>query len=327
MTVPTGTYQTYQTVGIREDLSDMIYDLSPVDTPFLSNIGRGKCSQSKFEWQIDSLAAANGANAVIEGDDATTNTASATTRLSNHTQLMDKVVRVSSRNQAVNAAGRKNELSYQVAKRAKELKRDQETRLTGNYGDTAGAAAIASTTAGYEAWITSNESRGSGAGATQGSAGGYANGKASAATDASSTNTRTFTEALLKTVIKSCWENGGSPNMVMVGGHNKQVASNFNGIATQYRDNPKAAQATIIGAADVYVSDFGTFSIVPNRFSRAKSALVIDPEMWSVAYLQPYKVTDLAKTGHSDRKMLSVEFGLVSKNQIGSGIVADLLTS
>lgn len=322
MAAPTGTYQTYQTVGIREDLSDMIYDLSPTQTPFMSNIGRGKCAQSKFEWQIDSLAAADGTNAVIEGGDATTNTASATTRLSNHTQLMDKVVRVSSRNQWVNAAGRKNELTYQVAKRAKELKRDQETRLTGNYGDTAGAAAVASQTAGYEAWITTNDSRGTG-----GTQGGYTNGKAVVATDASSTNQRTFTESLLKTVIASCWENGGEPNMIMVGSHNKQVASGFNGIATQYRDNPKAAQATIIGAADVYVSDFGTFSIVPNRFSRARSALVIDPEMWSVAYGQPYKVEDLAKTGHSDRKMLSVEFGLVCKNEAGSGIIADLLTS
>lgn len=327
MTAPTGTFQTFQTVGIREDLSDMIYDISPTETPFMSNIGRVKTTQTKFEWQIDSLAAANGANAVIEGDDATTDTASATTRLSNHTQIMDKVPRVSGTNIAVNAAGRKNELAYQVAKRSKELKRDMETRLTGNYGDTAGAAAIASTTAGFEAWITTNDSRGSGAGATAGSQGGYANGKAGAATDASSTNTRTFTEALLKSVIKLCWDNGGNPNIVMVGSHNKQVASGFNGIATQYRDNPQKGQATIIGAADVYVSDFGTFSIVPNRYSRARSALVIDPELWKVAYLRPFKVQNLAKTGDSERKQLIAEFGLVSANEAGSGIVADLLTS
>lgn len=289
----------------------------------MSNIGRSKCQQTKFEWQLDSLAAANGANAVIEGDDATTDTATATTRPSNHTQIMDKVVRVSGTNQAVNAAGRKNELAYQVAKRSKELKRDMETRLTGNYASTAGAAATARTTGGYEAWITTNDSRGTG-----GTQGGYSSGSVSAATDAGSTNVRTFTETLLKAVIKDCWDNGGSPNIVMVGSHNKQVASGFNGIATLYRDTaPKVEQATIIGAADVYVSDFGTFSIVPNRFSRARSALVIDADYWTTAYLRPFRIQDLAKTGDSDRKQLIVEFGLCAKNEASSGVVADLTTS
>ena len=114
MAVPAGTMQTFQQIGIREQLADMIYDISPTETPFLSNAKRGKATNRKAEWQLDALAAANGDNATIEGDDATTDTAVPTTRLNNYTQLMDKVVRTSSTADAVSTAGRKNELSYQI---------------------------------------------------------------------------------------------------------------------------------------------------------------------------------------------------------------------
>ena len=332
MTAPTGTTQTYQQVGIREDLTDMIYDISPTDTPFLSMAGRVSVKQTKHEWQKDSLAAADGTNATIEGDDATNDTASATSRLANYTQLMDKVVEVSSTANAVNTAGRKQELSYQIAKRSKEIKRDMEARLTNNYASVAGNATTARQTGSVESWLETNTSRGSGAGATAGADGGFhsTTGLTVAATDASSTNVRTFTEALLKTVIADCWNNGGEPDTIMVGKFNKQTASGFSGIATLYRDTAgknSAKQISIVGGADVYVSDFGSHKIVPNRFSRDRTALVLDMSYWKVGYLQPFKIDPLAKTGHADRRMLSVEFALECSNEAASGCVADLTTS
>lgn len=294
-----------------------------METPFLTACKVGaKASNTKVEWQTDALAAADGDNAVIEGDDASTNTASPTTRLSTYTQLMDKVVRVSDSNQAVTAAGQKKALAYEVAKRSKEIKRDMETRLTGNYASNAGAAGTARQTAGVEAWIESNVNRGTG-----GSSGGFSGGTVVAATDATASNQRAFTETQLKAVIKSCWSAGGEPTVVMVGPFNKQTASGFSGIATQYRDNRQVGPAKIIASADVYVSDFGELSIVPNRFSRDRSALVLDMDYWEIRYLQPFSVGDLARTGHSERKLLKAEFALCSKNEAASGIVADLTTS
>jgi hypothetical protein len=221
------------------------------------------------------------------------------------------------------AAGRKSELSYQLSKRSRELKRDMETRLTGNYGNTAGAAGAASQTAGIESWLTSNTSIGTG-----GSLGGFVSGKVLVADDATATNVRTFTEALLKTVIKSAWTAGGEPKVIMTGPFNKQKASAFAGIATLYRDTAGSMKpASIMGAADIYVSDFGEHKIVPSRFSRDRTALVLDMDYWSVDYLRPFQQSKLAKTGDSEKRQLLVEFSLCSKNEAASGKVADLTTS
>jgi hypothetical protein len=319
MAVPSGTTQTYQAVGRREDLEDVIHDLSPTDTPLQSSIAKGKASNTYHEWQTDALAAADGTNKVIEGDDAANDTMTATVRLGNYTQIMDKVVQVASSQRASNNAGRGDELSYQLMKRSKELKRDMEARLTGNYASAAGAAGTARECAGFEAWIQTNDSRGATGANTA-----FAAGIQAAATDGTQ---RAITEVLLKDVLQLAWENGGEPTMVMVGGHVKKTISGFTGIATQYRDNSGQKAATILASADVYVSDFGTVSIVANRFSRSRSALVVDPSMWKLCYYQPFKTEDLAKTGHSDRKMLSVEFTLEACNEKSSGVVADLLTS
>jgi hypothetical protein len=319
MTVPSGTFQTYTAVGRREDLTDVIHDVSPTDTPFLSLIGKGKASQKNHEWQTDALAAADGTNKVIEGDDAANDTATPTVRLGNYTQLMDKTIQIASSNEVGDKAGRASEMSYQLMKRSKELKRDMEARLTGNYASVAGAAGTARECAGFEAWIQSNASRGA-----TGSSTAFTGGIQAAATDGTQ---RAFTEALLQDVLQQCWEEGGEPSVVMTGGFNKKAASAFAGIATQYRENSGAKAATILAAADVYVSDFGTVRIVANRFSRSRSALVVDPGMWKLCYYQPFKTEDLAKTGHSSRKLLSVEFTLEACNEKSSGVVADLTTS
>ncbi|NBW13309.1 MAG: head protein [Caulobacteraceae bacterium] len=326
MAVPTGTFTTFSQVGIREDLTNAIYDISPMETPFMSTIQRGAPAKNRFiEWQTDILATA-AVNKAIEGDDATYNTATATVRPRNYTQISQKAISVSGTAQAVTLAGREEELAYQIAKRSKEIKRDIEVQLTGNNASSAGTASTARRCAGFEAWITTNDSRGTG-----GADGGYtAAGTVTAATDASSTNQRTFTEARLKAVILNCWNSGGQPSIVMVGPVNKQKASGFVGITTKYSDFGNAGKSdalTIVAAADMYLSDFGKLRIVPNRFSRERTAMVIDPEYWSMHYLRPFAVNPLAKTGDADKRQLITEYTLCSRNQRSSGVVADLTTT
>jgi hypothetical protein len=318
MGVPSGTYQTYTAVGRREDLTDVIYDISPQKTPFMSSIGKGTAEQKNHEWQTDILAAADGTNKVIEGDDPSNDSATPTVRLGNYTQLMDKVIQVASSNRVGSKAGRGDELSYQRTKRIKEIKRDMEARLTGNYASAAGAAGTARECAGFEAWIQTNYSRGTGGSSTA-----FSGGIQAAATDGTQ---RAFDESMLKAVLASCADNGGEPSLVLLGSFNKQAASSFEGIAAQRRDTGDK-RATIVAGADVYVSDFGQVSMVYSQFSRTRSALVVDPEMWKLCYYQPFKVEDLAKTGHSDRQLLSVEFTLEACNEKSSGVVADLTTS
>jgi hypothetical protein len=318
MTVPSGTTQTYQAVGRREDLTDVIHDITPTETPFLSAIGKGEAKNTFHEWQTDALASASADNAVIEGDDPGNDSITATVRLGNYTQLADKVVQVSSSQRASNNAGRGDELSYQVMKRGKELKRDIESTLTSNNASVAGAAGTARKSAGFAAWIQTNDDR-----ASDGNNTAYSAGIQAAATDGTQ---RAFTESQLKAVLQLCWENGGEPTMIMVGGFNKKQLSGFSGIADAVRETG-SKRATIVAAADVYVGEFQTLTVVPNRFSRSRDALVVDPTMWKLCYYQRMKTEDLAKTGHSDRKMLSAEFTLESCNEKSSGIVADLTTS
>jgi hypothetical protein len=318
MTVPTDTFQATAAVGRREDLTDVIHDLSPTDTPFTTAIGKGSCSNTFHEWQTDALASATDDNAVIEGDDPANDAVTPTVRLGNYTQLSDKVIQVSSTQQAANNAGRGKELSYQLMKASKELKRDVEASLTSNNASVALASGTAGKSAGFEAWIQTNDSRGVGGNNTA-----YSAGIQAAATDGTQ---RAYSETLLKDVLQLCWENGGDPSMILVGAFNKKQMSAFAGIADAVRETGNK-RATIVGAADVYVSDFGQLNIIASRFSRSRSALVVDPTMWKLCYYQRFKTEDLAKTGHSERKMLSVEYTLEACNEKSSGTVADLTTT
>lgn len=321
MAVPTGTLQTYQAIGNREALADMIYDISPTETPFMSNAGRGKATATFEEWQTDALDAATADNIVIEGDDATTNTASPTTRLGNYTQISDKTPRVARTQDAVNSAGRRKEMSYQIVKRGKELKRDIEKRLCSTQAAAVGTAATGRQCAGIGAWLWTNQvKKGSAATTVAVTAG-------APTTDPTAGTAGTFTEANLKTAISNCWTQGGSPNMVLVGSHNKQVASGFSGIATQYRQNPQKGPGVIIGAADVYVSDFETVNIVPSRFTPTDNVYVLDMEYWEVKYLDPIQKKPLAKTGHSDRQLIWAEYTLCAKAPDSSSKIFTTTTS
>lgn len=321
MAAPTGTFQTYQAIGIREDLSDMIYDISPMETPFMTNASRGRATAVLHEWQTDVLDAATSGNSVIEGDDATTNTAVPTVRLANNCKISDKVPRVAGTQIAVNTAGRRNEMSYQIAKRGRELKRDIEKALCGTQASTAGAAAGARQIAGIGAWLWTNQVKKGAAATTVAVTSG-------APTTAPTAGTAgTFTEANLKTLIASCWTEGGDPGMVLVGSHNKQIASGFSGIATQYRDNQQVGPGVIIGSADIYVSDFGQHRIVPSRFTALNNVYLLDMEYWEVAYLRPITQTQLAKTGDSERRQILAEYTLCAKAPSSSGKVYTTTTS
>jgi hypothetical protein len=322
MAVPAQTTLTYDSVGIREDLSDVIYNISPTETPFLSMAARATAKQRKHEWQTDSLDTA-AANKVAEGDDAAANTTSATTRVDNYAQILDKVVFVSGTQEAVDKAGRRSEMAYQMAKRGKEIKRDLEFTLTRNTGSSAGASGTAAAMSGVEAWLSTNKTT-LGATVAAATTPGWSSTHA-AATDASVAGT--FTKAGLDAVIQSCWTNGGNPRIVMTGPFNKTKLSAFSGIATLYKEVPGMSQGTIIGGADLYVSDFGEHTVVPNRFNRDQTVLVLDMEYFAVAYLRPFTQNPLAKTGDSTKRQLLVECTLEVRNEASSGKVSDLLTS
>lgn len=320
------TTTTYNQIGVREDLADQIYNIAPTETPFTTMIQKGKRAQNRIvEWQTDTLAAANADNSVLEGADASYLTATPTSRLRNHTQIFEKSVIVSTSANAVNTAGREEELAYQLMKRTKEIKRDLEARATGNFPSRAGSSNTARRFAGFESWITTNDSRGTG-----GTQGGFNSGTGlvAAPTDASSTNRRTFTEVRLRQPIRDAWSAGGEPDIIMVGPWNKQQASQFAGIATKYNVVGRNTDSNmIVGAADMYVSDFGVFKVVPNRFSRDRSALIIDPKLWSLHYLQPPTTKPLAQTGHAERRMITFEVTLACRQEAGNAILADLRTS
>ena len=316
MAIVTNTFTRYSAIGIREDLSNVIYNISPEETPFISNIGRESVKNTYFEWQTDSLAAASASNAALEGDDVSSFTAvNPTSRVGNYTQISTKNVVISGTLEALDKAGRRSELTYQLAKLGSELKRDMESALLANQSPVAGNTTTARRTAGLPAFIKTNTSFGTGGADTAGIA---------ARTDGTQ---RAFTEALLKGVIAKVWESGGTPKMLMVGSFNKQAASAFNGIATRFRDVPAGQQAQIVGAADVYVSDFGTVNIVPNRFQRARDAFIVDPQYASMAVLRPIQQMELAKTGDAEKRLMLVEYGLKVNNEAAHGIVADLTTA
>ena len=308
------TFTAHTAIGLREDLSDVIYNISPTETPLLNTLARAKATAVYHEWQTDSLSAATTANAAVEGADATSATLSPTVRLGNYTQIVQKTIQVSGTLETVNKAGRKSEKAYQLARASSELKRDIETILCANQARSAGSSSAARNMGSMLAWLKTNVDKASNG----------ANPTTIGSTARSDGSTRTFTETLLKNVIKAVYDSGGSPKVLMVGSAGKQKVSSFAGIAAQRYMAPSDGQTTIIGAADVYLSDFGSVSVVPNRFMRARDAFVLDPEYAAVAYLRPFATNELARTGDSDNTQILAELTLEMRNEAAHGLVADL---
>jgi hypothetical protein len=320
MAIVANTFTTYSAKGIREDLSNVITNISPEETPYMSNIGRENVSNSLYEWQTDVLAAA-AANAQLEGDDVTSfDSVTATVRLQNYAQISRKTIVLSATEETVNKAGRRSELAYQIAKRGSELKRDQEFSMLNSAVAAAGSTTVARATAALQSFIKTNVDM-----QTNGANPSYTTLPSSARTDG---NVRTFTETILKNVIQQVWTSGGSPKILMTGPVNKQRVSGFSGIASsRFNIDGGARPATIVGAADVYVSDFGNVQVVPNRFQRERDAFVIDPDYAKMTVLRPYQQVELAKTGDAEKRMLIVEWGHKVLAENAHGIAADLITS
>jgi hypothetical protein len=315
MAVPSNTIQNVARVGVREDLSDKIAELFPDETPFINSIGRSTAHNTYTEWQTDGLAAANEANAAIQGDDLANASRANTVRVGNHTQIFTKVVGASTTVEWTNKAGRKSELARELMKAGRELQTDIEKRAVGNYASVAAAAGVAGLFAGMQAWITSNDSRGAG-----GADGGFSAGIVAAATNGTQ---RAYTESLLKGVLQSIWTAGGNPKMVITNGTQKQAEAAFVGLADQRRETGDK-RLTIVAGADVYVSDFGKIAFVADRFADARSALIVDPEYVDLAVGEALAPFDLATTGLAKRKALRTELTLRCLNQAAHGVVADL---
>ena len=315
------TYATYTTVGIREDLADIIYNISPTETPFMSGVGKTKATNTLHQWQTDALSAV-AANAQAEGATITYPTINPTVKLGNYTQISSKSVQLSGTNEATVAAGRNSELAYQVAKSAKELKRDMETALLSNVAAAAGnAGAPTRKLGGVQTWISTNVSAG---------VGGSGAGGGAIRTDGTQ---RAFTETLLKDVLVDCFNSGGNPNMIMVNAFNKQTLSGFTGGSTRF---DAAEDRRLITSIDVYESDFGTMQVAPNRFIRGanataakigQDALVLEMDMFSVSFLRDFSLQNPAQTADADQRFMVVEYTLESRNEAASGLVTDLTTS
>lgn len=321
----TNTFTRYDAIGLREELSDTIYDISPMDTPFVSMAAKTRCKQTYFEWQTDELAAPVDDNQRVEGFDVSEFSETApTTRVGNHTQISSKDLILSGTLEVVDKAGRRSELAYQLAKRGREIKRDMETNALANVGGSAGSTSAPRRTATMGAWLKTNVNFGPGD-STPGSNPTYTSGlPGDPRGDAD--ETRPFTEEIHKDVIEQIWRSGGRLHTLLVGGYNKQVVSEFSGIVTRNFDqsNVEPSPTAIIAAADVYVSDFGTLRVVADRFQRERDAWYLDPEYLAMPHLRPFFQKQLADTGDSHKRLLIVEYGLKVKQEAALGLAADL---
>jgi hypothetical protein len=322
MAQATGTTDTFDLIGLAEDVEDVIFNISPEETPVLTMAKKKKATAVNHQWQTDSLAAV-AANRAIEGDDSTYAAVSPTTLLSNYCQISKKTVLISGTADAVRKYGRKEEFAYQIAKKGKELKRDMEYALVTNQGSSAGSSSVARSSAGLEAIISGNriiESTNS-----TGTVPGYAGGVFTAPTDGTAA---TFTETNLVNGIQAAWADGGDPSVLMCNATQKRKFGTFAG-ASSYAgvsvNQGRNVQGVVVGGVDLYISDFGQHKVMLNRYMRNSVVFGIDPEYVSVAMLRPIKFEERAKTGDATRGEILAEYCLVVDNPDAHFQVRDLV--
>lgn len=325
----TNTFETYDAVGNREELADKIYQITPEETPFLSLIGRKGVVSVHPEWQTDTLAAPSTSNNQPEGNDWSFQAITPTTRVGNYTQISDKRIIISRTQEKTSKAGRKSEIAREVAKKGVELRTDIEVTLLSNQASAAGSGNGASnrTAGGFRAWLATNDVMGTG-----GASGGF--NSSTGVVDAATNGTqRAFTKALLDECILSTYNAGGNPSTLMLSPYAKTVFSGFMdeaGVAEQRYAAPKKGQTRIVAAADVYLSDFGEISVVPNRqmaragASIARNAFLIDPKMVTQGVFDPIKLEKPAKTGDAEKRVLVTEYTLIVNNEAAHGVIADI---
>jgi hypothetical protein len=320
MAQPSNTFDSYDAVGIREDLSDIIHDVSPEDTPFYSKCKKLKASNTYHEWQTDALRA-SAANAHVEGDEITANARSATTRHGNYTQIFVDAVSIPDTDSGLKKAGRASEIAYQMLKTAKEQKLDIEKALFDNNARAAGNSSTARELAGAPTWLITNTYFRTG-GTT---AGADATGDGTDARTDNVGDTTAFAQANFDTVMQSIWEEGGKPNTVYLSAFQMNKALSFTGMNNQRSTIGASVGGTnaVIKAVDVYVTPWGTVDFVPSRENRSRDVFIMQDDMWSVAVLRPTKNMELAKTSDSTRRAIVTELTLVCNNEKASGGVFD----
>jgi hypothetical protein len=318
MTQPAGVYSVYDasgTTGVgkgnREDLSDLVDDISPTDTPTLTALPKTKAKAVLHEWTTHALATA-AANEKIEGDDATIDVANPKTRLNNRTAISNKVAGVTRTQQAVDKVGMMDALAEEVGYKIAEIKRDEEVMIHANTAKVAGNDTTARKFGGIPTWIVN----------AAGIIG--ANPTGDGSDTATNGTQRAFTEALLLEGSQLAYEDGGKPTLLIVGAFNKRVASGFAGNTNRNMDSK---DKKIINSIGVYEDDFNTLKVVADRFSVSRNAVGIDTEHMSIARLRPMESWDLAITGSSFRKQIEEEWTLEMNNPDAHFIIRDLTTS
>ena len=316
MTKVTNALATYDVTTNREDLSNTVYRITPAETPFVSSVPRAKATAVLHEWSLDTLATVSTANAQLEGDALSRAASTAPTRKTNYCQILKQDVTVSGTQQAVNPAGIDDMLSFQMAKKSLEQRRDLEAICLTNQGQAAGNTTTARTMRSFNAWISGNGSRGTnGADSTAATA---------AATDGTAGDIRTLTEAMLKDAIKDAFDDGGEPTLALVGSFNKQIVSGFAGRTSQQQI---VAKDMILGAASIYSSDFGDIKVVPNRTQRGRDVFLVDTSKVAVAYLRGFEPQELGRVGDAVTRDIISEYTLEMRHPDAHALIADLATS
>jgi hypothetical protein len=322
--------------GIREDLEDVIWDLFPEDTWAVSNLDKVDATATTHEWLAQQLATP-AANIGVEGDDATFASLTSPARFGNLLQILSKTFLVSDTLEAVKKGGRGSEVARGAMVKMRELKRDLEFTILQNQPASAGGATTGRAMGGMEMWISghlSNAAVGCTVTAgtnvrstttaascttvpiTSGSPG------ATAPTDGSTTAALTKTNVDL--ALQGAWSNGGNPSVILATANNKTLIDGFTSIATRFVDVDASTQSPIIGAANVYVSDFGRHTVILNRYGRNSVLLCLDPNYWALAFLRRPQARELARTGDGTKYQIITEATLVCRNQQASAKVVAL---
>jgi hypothetical protein len=314
MAQPTNTFSSYDAEGIREDLSDMIHDISPSETPFYTMCVKAKAKNTNHEWQTDKLRNSQ-ANAHVEGADTTASARSATKRLGNQTQIFKDAVIVPDTDEGLDKAGRKKEIAYQSLKIAKEQKLDIEKALFDNQAKVVGDDSTARRLAGIGAWLETNTVMGGGSAADPTGDG----------SDKRTDGTQSaFSQAKFDTCMQSIWASGGRPDKVFLSAFQMNKALSFEGNNNQ---RSTTGNAKVTNNLRIYVTPWGDVSFEPVRENRSRDVFIVQSDMWAVATLRGTKNSPLAKTGDSTKRQIVTELTLCAKNEAASGGVFDNSTS
>ena len=316
VTGTTDTYRVGAAGGNREDLEDVIWDLFPDETYCLTNFDKVDANASYHEWMLDAIVAPT-TNRQIEGDDASFVTVVSPTRVGNYQQISRKTFLISRTQEKVAKAGRRKESARQLTKQMRELKNEMEYAIVRNQASSAGGSGTARSTASIESWIATNEALATTTASS--TTPGFSSGAVAAPTDGSTTGA--LTVGVLNSALQGSWSSGGQATQILVGPTQKAAIDQFTGVATRFVDVDRAAQASIINAANLYVSSFGRHTVRLHRHVRNSVVLCLDPDMWAISFIDKPFMEELAKTGDGKKHQMISEWGLVSRNEAASAKV------